>query len=157
MAPSSARHSTPRRGPAETGRTGRYNIGQAAAATGVSAKMIRHYEAIGLIPQPQRTFANYRVYTANDLHTLRFVRRARSLGFSIDQIEALLGLWRGRKPSSQVRKMALQHVDELEARLREMAAMRDTLRALASRCHDDNRPECPILEDLAAGELPSRR
>lgn len=128
---------------------GRYNIGQAAGATGVSAKMIRHYESIGLIPRPDRTFANYRIYTANDLHTLRFIRRARTLGFSMKQIEALLGLWRGRRPSSQVKKMALQHVEELDVRLREMQAMRDTLRNLAEHCHGDDRPECPILEDLS--------
>jgi MerR family copper efflux transcriptional regulator len=128
---------------------GFYNIGQAAAATGVSAKMIRHYEAIGLIPRPERTFANYRIYGENDLHTLRFIKRSRSLGFSMKQIGGLLSLWRGRRPSSQVKKLALQHVQELDLRLREMQAMRDTLQGLATHCHGDDRPECPILEDLS--------
>lgn len=133
---------------------GYYNIGQAAAETGVSARMIRHYESIGLIPRPERTFANYRIYSGNDLHTLRFIKRARTLGFSIRQIEALLGLWRGRRPSSQVKKMALQHVAELDARLREMRAMRDALHTLAAHCHGDDRPECPILEDLSGSRRP---
>lgn len=131
------------------GKAGYYNIGQAADRTGVSAKMIRHYEAIGLIRRPDRTFANYRIYSGNDLHTLRFIKRARTLGFSIRQIEALLGLWRGRRPSQQVRKLALQHVEALDARLREMRAMRDALSHLIEHCHGDDRPECPILEDLS--------
>jgi MerR family copper efflux transcriptional regulator len=128
---------------------GYHNIGQASRETGVSAKMIRHYESIGLMPKAGRTFANYRIYGANELHTLRFIKRARTLGFSIKQIEGLLGLWQNRRPSSQVKKMALQHVEELDQRLREMQAMRDTLRKLAEHCHGDDRPECPILEDLS--------
>lgn len=129
---------------------GYYNIGQAAEASGVSAKMIRHYESIRLMPAVDRTFSNYRIYSDNDIHTLRFIKRARSLGFSIKQIEALLDLWRGdRRSSAAVKKLALAHVDELDRRIAEMQAMRDTLRHLAHRCHGDQRPECPILEDLA--------
>ena len=128
---------------------GYYNIGQAARETGISAKMIRHYESIGLMPKADRTLANYRIYTGNDLHTLRFIKRARSLGFSIKQIEGLLGLWQQRRPSSQVKKLALQHVAALDARIRETQAMRDTLSHLAGHCSGDHRPECPILEDLS--------
>jgi MerR family transcriptional regulator, copper efflux regulator len=139
---------------AEARRSGYYNIGQAAEASGVSARMIRHYEAIGLIPRADRTFANYRIYSQNDIHTLSFIRRARSLGFSMKQIEGLLGLWRTRgRASSQVKALALRHVEELERRIGEMAAMRDTLRNLADHCHGDDRPECPILEDLAGVDV----
>jgi MerR family copper efflux transcriptional regulator len=134
---------------AEARKTGFYNIGQAAEASGVSAKMIRHYEAIGLIPKADRTFANYRIYSHNDVHTLQFVKRARGLGFSMKQIEALLGLWQKRRPSSDVKKLALQHVADLDSRIREMEAMRDTLRNLARHCQGDSRPECPILQDLS--------
>lgn len=140
---------------ADARQAGYHNIGQASAETGVSAKMIRHYEAIGLLPKVERSFANYRLYSGNDLHTLRFIKRARTLGFSIKQIEALLGLWQNRRPSSQVKKLALQHVEALDARLREMQAMRDTLQNLARHCHGDERPECPILEDLAADADPA--
>lgn len=136
---------------ADAREAGFYNIGQAAAATGVSAKMIRHYESIGLIPKADRTFANYRIYSRNDIHTLQFIKRARGLGFSMKQIEGLLGLWQNRgRASSQVKKLALQHVDELDARIDEMVAMRDTLKTLAAHCHGDHRPECPILEDLSS-------
>jgi MerR family transcriptional regulator, copper efflux regulator len=134
---------------ADARRSGFYNIGQAARTTGVSAKMIRHYESIGLIPRPDRTLANYRIYSADDVHTLQFVRRARSLGFSMKQIQALLGLWQTKRPSSDVKKLALQHVAALQDRIREMEAMCDTLRKLAKHCHGDERPQCPILEDLA--------
>lgn len=144
------RHRGPRIEASEARQSGYFNIGEAAQATGVSAKMIRHYESIGLIQAADRTFANYRIYSENDLHTLRFVKRGRSLGFSIKQIEALLELWskRGRS-SAQVKKLALQHVDDLNARIAEMQGMRDTLQDLANRCHGDERPDCPILEDLA--------
>ena len=134
---------------ADARKSGFYNIGQAAAATGVSAKMIRHYESIGLVPKADRTFANYRIYSANDVHTLRFIKRARNLGFSMKQIEALLGLWQTRRASSEVKKLAMHHVEDLDARIREMEAMRNTLRNLAEHCHGDQRPECPILEDLS--------
>jgi MerR family copper efflux transcriptional regulator len=128
---------------------GYYNIGQAAAASGVSAKMIRHYEEIGVIPPADRTFANYRIYSQNDVHTLQFVRRARLLGFSMKQIQELLGLWRGHRPSSEVKRLALDHVHELEEKIREMEAMKRTLETLARHCHGDQRPDCPILDDLA--------
>lgn len=135
---------------ADARQAGYYNIGQAAEATGVSAKMIRHYESIGLIPKADRTFANYRIYSSNDIHTLQFIKRARTLGFSMKQIEGLLSLWQNRgRASSQVKKLALQHVHELDSRIAEMRAMRDTLSTLAEHCHGDNRPDCPILEDLS--------
>lgn len=135
---------------------GFHNIGEAAEATGLSAKMIRHYEAIGLIPAPERTFANYRIYTDADLHSLRFVKRARSLGFSMKQIEALLGLWREHgRSSAQVKRLAMHHVAELDQRIAEMQGMRDSLLALATRCHGDQRPDCPILEDLSGAATPS--
>src|SRR5688572_22073428 len=143
------RRRRPTRELAAAGRAGFYNIGQASEQTGVSAKMIRHYESIGLMPKADRTFANYRIYGENDLHALRFIKRARSLGFSMKQIEGLLGLWQRRQPSSHVKKLALRHVEELDVRLREMQAMRDTLQDLAKHCHGDDRPECPILADLA--------
>jgi MerR family transcriptional regulator, copper efflux regulator len=140
---------------ADARKSGFYNIGQAAEATGVSAKMIRHYESVGLIPKADRTFANYRIYSANDVHTLQFIRRARNLGFSMKQIEALLGLWQTRRASSEVKKLAMHHVEDLDARIREMEAMRNTLRNLAEHCHGDQRPECPILEDLSGAHHPS--
>ena len=126
-----------------------YNIGQASAASGVSAKMIRHYEEIGVIPRADRTFANYRIYSQADVHTLQFVRRARVLGFSMKQIQALLGLWQQHRPSKDVKRLALEHVRELEEKIREMEAMKRTLENLAEHCHGDQRPECPILDDLA--------
>lgn len=131
---------------------GLFNIGQASDASGVSAKMIRHYEKIGVIPPADRTFSNYRVYSQNDVHTLQFVRRARDLGFSMKQIHELLGLWQGHKSSREVRKVALSHIAELDTKIREMEAMKRTLETLASHCHGDDRPECPILDDLAHHE-----
>jgi MerR family copper efflux transcriptional regulator len=125
------------------------NIGDAAAASGVSAKMIRHYESIGLIPKAKRTASGYRSYSASDVHTLRFVRQARNLGFPIAQIENLLGLWQDRRrPSRKVKELALVHVKELEERIRELEDMKRTLETLAKHCHGDDRPECPILENL---------
>ncbi|HUJ86481.1 MAG TPA: Cu(I)-responsive transcriptional regulator [Burkholderiales bacterium] len=127
------------------------NIGAAARRSGVSAKMIRHYEGIGLIPKAARTCSGYRTYSDRDVHTLRFVRQARSLGFSIKQIEQLLGLWRNQRRSSRdVKALALEHVAELDQRIAELEAMKRTLQALAARCHGDERPECPILDRLAA-------
>lgn len=132
-------------------RAGYHNIGQAAEASGVSAKMIRHYESIGLIPPVDRTLSNYRIYRESDVHNLRFIKRARGLGFSMKQIEALLGLWhKPGRSSAQVKKLALEHLTEMEQRIAEMQAMCDTLRSLAKQCHGDDRPECPILEDLSA-------
>jgi Cu(I)-responsive transcriptional regulator len=125
------------------------NIGQAAQATGISAKMIRYYESIGLIVPAGRTASGYRTYTEQDLHTLRFVRRARGLGFSVEQMHELLALWRDRKrASSDVKRVALQHVEELERKAAELQQMADTLKHLARHCHGDDRPECPIIEEL---------
>ena len=127
------------------------NIGEAARQSGVSAKMIRYYESIGLIEAPQRTQAQYRVYVGDDLHTLRFIRRARHLGFSLDDTRALLALWRDKsRASADVKRLAMDHVRDLEAKAAELQAMADTLRHLAETCQGDSRPDCPILSDLAA-------
>jgi MerR family copper efflux transcriptional regulator len=126
------------------------NIGEAAQASGVSAKMIRHYEENGLVPKVARTAAGYRVYREADVHVLRFVRRARDLGFSLAEIKALLGLWGNRRRASgDVKRLAQRHVEELDRRIGEMQAMRRTLVDLAKHCHGDDRPDCPILDDLA--------
>ncbi|MGX5733529.1 Cu(I)-responsive transcriptional regulator [Bosea thiooxidans] len=127
------------------------NIGQAATHSGVSAKMIRYYESIGLIEPPARTAAQYRVYADDDVHTLRFVRRARDLGFSLEETRELIALWRDRsRASADVKKLAMAHIRDLEAKAAELKAMADTLRHLAAHCHGDHRPECPILADFAA-------
>lgn len=136
---------------AEAREQGLHNIGEAAALSGVSAKMIRHYESIGLIPEAARTFAGYRLYSDADVHRLRFVKRARNLGFSMKQIEVLLSLWSDRsRASADVKRLANEHAAELAERIAEMQAMQRTLEDLARRCHGDGRPECPILDDLAA-------
>lgn len=147
------RRQSPRPELSEARGQGLHNIGEAAARTGVSAKMIRHYESIGLVPAPSRTFANYRLYADSDLHRLRFIKRARSLGFSMKQIETLLGLWGdpGRS-SGEVKRLAQAHADELAQKIVEMQAMQRTLEELARFCHGDHRPECPILDDLSGGE-----
>jgi len=125
------------------------NISQAANASGVSAKMIRHYEAIGLVQKPRRTGANYRVYSDADVHVLRFVRAARDLGFSMPEIAQLLDLWRDRRrPSRKVKALVTEHVKSLERRIAELQAMKSTLEQLAHSCHGDERPDCPILERL---------
>jgi Cu(I)-responsive transcriptional regulator len=125
-------------------------IGQAAKSSAVSAKMIRHYESIGLLPKAQRTGAGYRLYDENDVHSLRFIQRARSLGFPLETIRTLLALWRNRRRSSaQVKELSLRHVADLERKIAEMQAMARTLKHLAHNCHGDERPECPILDDLA--------
>jgi MerR family transcriptional regulator, copper efflux regulator len=125
------------------------NIGQAAAAAGVSAKMIRHYESIGVLPKAGRTESNYRVYRDHDVHTLRFIRRARSLGFPMADVKELVSLWRNTsRPSSAVKKVAGRHVNELKEKIAGMQAMVQTLEHLARHCHGDHRPECPILDDL---------
>jgi Cu(I)-responsive transcriptional regulator len=126
------------------------NIGQAARASGVSAKMIRYYESIGLLPAAIRSNAGYRVYGEGDLHALRFVRRARNIGFSLEETEELLKLWRDRtRASSEVKELALRHLQDLEAKIAELQGMAGSLRHLARSCHGDDRPDCPILEDLA--------
>jgi Cu(I)-responsive transcriptional regulator len=126
------------------------NIGQASRASGISAKMIRHYEEIGLIPRPGRTASGYRLYGEQDVHRLRFVRRARDLGFSMEEIGKLLGLWNNRRrASADVKRLALKHIEDLDKRIAEMEAMRRTLESLSRHCHGDERPDCPILDDLA--------
>lgn len=125
-------------------------IGQAARRSGVSAKMIRHYEAIGLLPRAQRSNGNYRLYLESEVHSLRFIHRARSLGFPLETIKQLLALWRNRRrPSAQVKKLALAHVADLESKIAELQSMVATLKHLSHHCHGDERPDCPILEDLA--------
>ncbi len=138
--------------------TGPLSIGQAAGLSGVSAKMIRHYESLALLPKVARTQAGYRQYTMNEVHTLQFIRRARDLGFSIAEISELVGLWQNRRrASASVRRIALGHVNALKERIQEMHAMRRTLEALVKHCHGDERPDCPILDDLASasGQEPS--
>jgi MerR family gold-responsive transcriptional activator of gol and ges genes len=127
------------------------NIGKAAAASGVSAKMIRYYESIGLVPPAQRTEAGYRHYSDADVHVLRFIRRARELGFPIEDIGELLALWRDeQRASGEVKRIALAHIEALENKIAKMQAMVDTLQTLAAHCHGDDRPQCPILDDLDA-------
>ncbi len=126
------------------------NIGQAAAASGVSAKMIRHYESIGLIPEARRTASGYRLYDEADVHTLRFVRRARELGFSMPEISKLIGLWKNRsRASAEVKRLAQQHVRDLNDRITKLQEMRDTLQKLVACCKGDQRPDCPILSAIA--------
>jgi len=129
---------------------GPFNIGEAAARSGVSAKMIRHYETLSLLPKVGRTASGYRQYGPREVHTLRFVRRARELGFSMVEIAALLKLWQNRRrASADVKRIALSHVADLDRRMSEMAAMKRTLEMLAAGCHGDDRPDCPILDELA--------
>jgi MerR family copper efflux transcriptional regulator len=129
------------------------NIGEVAKESGISAKMIRYYEDTGLIRAARRSLSGYRVYSDTDLQTLRFVRRARDLGFSVRQIDDLLTLWRDRaRASADVKAIALGHVAELETKMRELKEMSETLRHLASTCHGDTRPDCPILTTLASGD-----
>jgi MerR family gold-responsive transcriptional activator of gol and ges genes len=127
-------------------------IGQAAKGSGVSAKMIRHYEAIGLLPEADRRESGYRDYSHSDLHRLQFIRRARDLGFPIERIRVLLKLWSDRERSNaEVKALALAHVAELEQKIRQLSDMRETLSELAHACDGDGRPNCPILRGLAEG------
>ena len=126
------------------------NIGEVAKGSGISAKMIRHYEEIGLLPAPTRTEAGYRQYIENDVLTLRFIRQARNLGFSISQICELVGLWRNRRRSSRsVKALAETHIKVLEEKAQELLAMKATLEHLVRNCNGDDRPDCPILESLS--------
>lgn len=128
-----------------------FNIGEAAKASGVSAKMIRHYESIGLIGEARRTESNYRRYNRQDVQVLQFIHRGRALGFSLDQIGDLLALWKDKqRSSSDVRALAQRHIEELNQKIAELQSMRATLERLAASCHGDDRSQCPILEDLAA-------
>ena len=130
---------------------GMASISEAAKRAGVSAKMVRHYEDLGMIPKVGRTQAGYRIYRDADIHILRFIRRARDLGFTMKEIETLLGLWQNRRrASADVKELAIKHIADLDARIEEMQAMRTALTRLADCCHGDQRPDCPILEDLAA-------
>jgi Cu(I)-responsive transcriptional regulator len=136
----------------------RMTIGEAAARSGVSAKMVRHYELLGLLPPVARTDAGYRLYRDADVHTLRFVRRARDLGFGMPEIGELLKLWQNRRRTSgDVKRIALAHVADLERRIAAMQSMQRTLLDLAQCCHGDERPDCPILDGLAEQREPADR
>jgi len=132
------------------------NIGEASKASGVSTKMIRYYESIGLINAPLRTESGYRVYSDNDVHALRFISQARDLGFSVEQMGSLLALWRDRsRASADVKSIALEHIRTLDEKARALQAMSKTLRHLADHCHGDDRPDCPIIEGFAAAAAPA--
>ena len=131
---------------------GPVNIGDAARASGVSTKMVRHYESLGLLGAVARTDSGYRQYSAADIHTLRFIKRARELGFSMSEIGNLVGLWHDQaRASSEVKRVAQQHLIELENRIQAMQDMRRTLQKLVQSCQGDDRPDCPILDNLAGG------
>lgn len=132
------------------------NIGEAARRSGVSARMLRHYEALGLVGGVARSESGYRQYDENTVHTLRFIRRARDLGFEMDEIAELLALWRNRRRSSaEVKRIATAHVEDLQRRIAGLQAMQATLQRLASCCHGDERPDCPILDELASDAPPA--
>ncbi len=129
------------------------NIGQAANASGVSAKMIRHYEAIGLIPEASRSLAGYRHYQASDIHMLRFIRRARDAGFSTAQIKKLLSLWQDRqRPARDVKQLAAAHLTDLQTRIAELQMIAHALTQLVEHCNGGERPQCPILDNLAGDD-----
>jgi Cu(I)-responsive transcriptional regulator len=131
---------------------GPFNVGEAARLSYVSAKMVRHYESLGLLPTVSRTDSGYRQYTDKEIHTLRFIRRARDLGFSMAEISELLKLWQNRRrSSSSVKRIASEHIAALDAKMAEMVAMRKTLQHLAHCCAGDDRPNCTILDELAQG------
>ncbi|MBB1517645.1 Cu(I)-responsive transcriptional regulator [Aquipseudomonas guryensis] len=128
------------------------NIGQAAKHSGLSAKMIRYYESIGLLRPAGRSDSGYRLYGAQDLHVLAFIKRSRDLGFSLEEVGKLLTLWQDRgRASADVKALALRHIDELNRKIAELTALRDTLGELAEHCQGDHRPDCPILRDLESG------
>lgn len=129
---------------------GLHTIGDIAKLTGVSAKMIRHYETLGLISPTHRTQANYRVYQNRDIHLLRFIKSARDLGFAMKQIAQLASLWQDEnRTSAEVKKLAMEHIDEMDERIHSLQKMRRALSDLANQCQGDDRPDCPILEGLA--------
>jgi MerR family copper efflux transcriptional regulator len=128
------------------------NIGQASKSSGLSAKLIRHYESIGVTPKVSRTSAGYRTYSETDIHVLGFVKRSRSLGFSMKEIKKLVGLWRNKaRASREVKQLAVSHIEEMEAKIHELKQMVSTLRHLAEHCQGNDRPDCPILDKLAHG------
>jgi len=129
------------------------NIGQAASASGVSAKMIRHYEGVGLLPEAHRTESGYRQYGESDVRTLRFIRHSRDLGFSLQEIAKLVSLWQDRsRPSREVKALARKHIEELDAKAQELLAMKSALEHLVHCCRGDDRPDCPIIASLEADE-----
>ncbi len=131
------------------------NIGEAARLSGVSAKMVRHYEALGLLPAVARSDSGYRQYGEAEVHTLRFIKRGRELGFSMDEIAELVGLWRNRRrASASVRRIAQKHAEDLAARIEALQAMQRSLRELIDGCQGDERPDCPILDDLSGLSTP---
>jgi MerR family copper efflux transcriptional regulator len=126
------------------------NIGEAAKISGVNAKLIRHYESIGIIPKASRSDAGYRTYSEADVHILSFVKRSRNLGFSMKEIKKLVSLWRNKsRASSEVKNLAVKHIEEMEQKILELQEMVKTLKHLAKNCHGDHRPDCPILSDLS--------
>ena len=128
------------------------NIGQAARQSGLSAKMIRYYESIGLLPQAHRSDSGYRHYVAQDLNRLAFIKRSRDLGFSLEEVGKLLALWQDRqRASAEVKALASSHIAELNHKISELTSLRDTLGELVEHCHGDERPDCPILKDLESG------
>jgi MerR family copper efflux transcriptional regulator len=140
---------------AQARRVGFYNIGEAAKRSGVTAKMIRHYESLRLLKPARRTDAGYRLYDEPDIHTLRFIKRSRDLGFSMKEIQQLLGLWQNRRrASADVRRIAQTHITALDLKIQELQGMRRTLEQLVINCHGDARPDCPILDELADTSAP---
>jgi len=132
------------------------NIGQAARRSGLSTKMIRYYESIGLLKPATRSDSGYRLYQAEDLHSLAFIKRSRDLGFSLEEVGKLLPLWQDRqRASGDVKALARQHIEELNQKIAELSSLRDTLGELVSHCQGDDRPDCPILKDLANGAAES--
>jgi Cu(I)-responsive transcriptional regulator len=130
------------------------NIGEVARRAGLNSRTIRFYESIGLVGAPERASSGYRDYGEKDVHRLRFVASARALGFSVDEIRQLLALYDDRdRSSADVKNVVLHHVEEIDRKLAELAAMRRTLLHLAERCHGDERPDCPILDELSAGKV----
>ena len=130
------------------------NIGQAAKHSGLSAKMIRYYESIGLLKPAQRTESGYRLYSADDVHSLAFIKRSRDLGFSLEEVGKLLTLWQDRqRASADVKALARGHIEQLNQKISELTSLRDTLQELVRNCQGDHRPDCPILKDLESGRL----